>query len=105
MEIKFGKEYLSELYYKGHCVDKKRRFQPDIARRYQRCIDLMESVQTIESLYQYHSLNYKLLSGDKQGISSVRVSDQYRLEFTVTKIEAETIVTICNILELSNHYK
>lgn len=105
MEIKFDKEYLSELYYKGYCHDKKHRFQPDIARRYQRCIDLMESVQTIESLYKYNSLNYKILSGEKQGISSVRVSNQYRLEFTVNKVETEMIVTICNILELSNHYK
>ncbi len=105
MEIKFDKKYLSELYYTGKCSDKKRRYQPDIARRYQRCIDLMESVPALESLYQYNALKYKALEGDKKGISSVRVNDQYRIEFTVTKIETEEIVTICNILELSNHYK
>ena len=105
MEIKFDKEYLSELYYDGCCSDKKHRFQPDIARRYQRCIDLMESVPTIESLYQYHALNYEMLTGDRKGISSIRVNKQYRIEFTVTKVESETLVTICNILELSNHYK
>ncbi len=105
MEIKFDKKYLSELYYKGRCSDKKHRYQPDIARRYQRCIDLMESVPSIESLYQYHSLGYKILEGDKKGISSVRVNDQYRIEFTVTVIDVETLITICNILDLSNHYK
>ena len=105
MEIRFDKEYLSELYYTGKCSDRKHRYQPDIARRYQRCIDLMESVPTLEGLYQYHSLRYKTLEGDKKGISSVRVNDQYRIEFAVTTVETETIVTICNILELSNHYK
>jgi proteic killer suppression protein len=105
MEIRFDKEYLSELYYEGKCSEKKYRYQPDIARRYKRCIDLMESVPSIESLYQYHALNYKVLSGDKQGISSVRVNNQYRIEFTVAEAGAERVVTVCNILDLSNHYK
>ncbi len=105
MEIKFEKEYLSELYYNGKCSDKKHRFQPDIARRYKRTVDLMESVSGIEGLYQYHSLNYKVLAGDKKGISSVRVGDQYRIEFTAETKDMDTPVAICNILELSNHYK
>ena len=51
--------------------------------------------------------NYTLfLKGvDKAGISSIRVNDQYRIEFTVKQISSEAVVTICNILELSNHYK
>jgi proteic killer suppression protein len=105
MEIKFDKEYLSELYYTGKCSDKRHRYRPDIARRYQRCVDLMESVPSIEGLYQYNSLNYKVLGGDKKGVSSVRVNDTYRIEFTVEVQKTEMLVTICNILELSNHYK
>lgn len=105
MEIKFDKPYLEELYHKGRCSDKKHRYQPDVVKRYQRCINLMESVLSVESLFQYNALNYKVLTGEKAGISAVRVNDQYRIEFTTTKIESETVVTICNILELSNHYK
>lgn len=48
---------------------------------------------------------YETGKGDKAGISSIRVNDQYRIEFTVSEEENETIVYICNILELSNHYK
>ncbi|MDR1981630.1 MAG: type II toxin-antitoxin system RelE/ParE family toxin [Tannerellaceae bacterium] len=105
MEIKFDKEYLSEMYYKGQSSDKKHRFQPQIVRKYQRCIDLLEGATSIEILYQYNALNYEVLKGDKAGISSIRINDQYRIEFTVTKVETETVVTVCNILELSNHYK
>lgn len=65
MEIKFDKKYLSELHYNGCCSDKKHRYQPDIAKRYQRCINLMENVPMIESLYQYHALNYEILTDDK----------------------------------------
>ena len=60
---------------------------------------------TVEDLYRYHSLNYEKLVGDKSGIESVRVNDQYRIEFQTKRVEAEIVVTVCNILELSNHYK
>ena len=40
-----------------------------------------------------------------KGISSIRVNDQYRIEFTVSYQETETIIYICNILDLSNHYQ
>ena len=37
--------------------------------------------------------------------SSVRVNDQYRIEF-IEEIESDKkIATICNITDLSNHYK
>ena len=59
-----------------------------------------------EDIFPFRSLNYEVLSGDKKGISSIRVNSQYRIEFTVNKIEdKEPVLTICNILELSNHYK
>jgi Plasmid maintenance system killer protein len=105
MEIKFDKEYLAELYYKGQSNDKKHRFQPQIVKRYQRCIDLLEASTNVEALYQYKAMNYEVLKGNKAGISSIRVNDQYRIEFIVTTVEKETVITICNILELSNHYK
>ena len=60
---------------------------------------------SIEELFTIHSLNYEMLKGDKAGISSIRVNDQYRIEFTVSDQDSETIVYICNILELSSHYK
>jgi toxin HigB-1 len=50
------------------------------------------------------SLNYEVLKGDKAGISSIRVNNQYRIEFTVSDSGADPAVIICNILELSNHY-
>ena len=105
MEIVFEKKYLSELYYKGKTADKKYRFQPEVIKRYKLRIEALESATSIEDLFQINSLHYEVLKGDKKGISSIRVNDQYRIEFTLNKVESETIVTICNILELSNHYR
>lgn len=83
MDIKFDKEYLAELYYKGQSADKKHRFQPHIVRKFQRCIDLLEAATSVKTLYQYNSLNYETLKGDKMGISSIKVNNQYRIEFSI----------------------
>lgn len=64
----------------------------------------MINASSIEQLWQINSLNYKVLSGDKTGISSVRVNDKYRIEFTTHTTEEEPILSVCNIQELSNHY-
>ena len=63
-----------------------------------------------EDLYKYKSLNFEALAGDKNGLYSVRVNNQYRVEFSITQMNLneeilEANVTICNIIELSNHYK
>ena len=52
-----------------------------------------------------NSLNYERLEGNKEGLSSVRVNDQYRIEFEEEFEDGQTIATVCNITELSNHYK
>ncbi|MBO5854733.1 MAG: type II toxin-antitoxin system RelE/ParE family toxin, partial [Bacteroidales bacterium] len=99
------KEYLESLYTKGKSDDKKHRFQPEVIKLYKKRIDLLKRTKRIEELFLFNSLNYEVLKGDKNGVSSIRVNDKYRIEFVVSNQDAETIVYICNILELSNHYK
>ncbi|MCD8094017.1 MAG: type II toxin-antitoxin system RelE/ParE family toxin [Bacteroides sp.] len=106
MIVSFDKEYLKELYVMGKCSDKKHRFQPDVINRYKRCIDILIDSKNEEVLYRHNSLNYEVLVGDKKGLSSIRVTSKYRIEFTIrTVANAETVLSICNIIELSNHYK
>lgn len=104
MEVNFKEEYLKDLYHTGK-TDKKHRFQPQIIRKYIRVIDLMTAEDNVLGLYKYNSLNYEHLIGDKQGLSSVRINDQYRIEFEEDIKDGQTIASICNITELSNHYK
>ena len=105
MEIKFDKKYLLELYEIGTTTDKKYRFQPQIAKKYKKTISILKSVSCVEDLFLYHALQYEKLKGDKVGLESVRVNDQYRIEFRTTKVISGTVITICNIIELSNNYK
>lgn len=104
MKINFNETYLRDLYREGK-TDKKHRFQPQVIRKYIRVIDLMRELPDVLHLFQYNSLNYERLGGDKAGLSSVRVNNQYRVEFEEEIVEGETVATICNITELSNHYR
>lgn len=105
MYVTFQEKYLQDLYEQGRTDDKQHRFQPDIVRRYQRCIDYLLDAESTEALKRINSLNYEVLKGNKQGISSIRVNKKYRVEFTVRETCEEAIITVCNILDLSNHYK
>lgn len=102
MEILFEKDYLRELYYEGKTNDKQHRYQPQIVRKYIRVVNILDSVDKATDMFRYRALHYEKLVGDKAGLESVRVNDKYRIEFKTT---AEGGITICNIIELSNHYQ
>lgn len=106
MRIEFDKEYLWDLYDTGKCRDKNHRYQPNIVKLYIARVKLLASVDRIEDLFVFNSLNYEVLKGDKKGIASIRINDKYRLEFT-TRIdgEQEPVLTVCTIRDITNHYK
>ena len=45
------------------------------------------------------------MHGDKKGVSSVRINDQYRIVFNEILQGEQTIAEIVSIAELSNHYQ
>lgn len=105
MVVTFNKDYLEKLYTNGETGIKKLRFQPQIIRGYQKAVKYLIQAKRKEDLFPFKSLHFEALHGDKEGLFSVRANDQYRVEFSLIETEEEPVVTICNILELSNHYK
>ncbi len=106
MEIIFEKEYLKELYEEKKTRSKKHRFQPKVITKYIQTIDKLRAAKNTEELYPIKSLNYEKLKGEKQNLESVRVDSKYRIEFyTTVEGEEPECITICSIVELSNHYK
>lgn len=104
MIVVFEQIYLRELFETGATSDKKHRFQPDIVRRYQKRIEMLQAAPSAETLYKFNSLNFEALTGDKAGRYSIRVNQKYRIEFTLATDSDRPMITICNIVELSNHY-
>ena len=105
MIVTFNEDYLEKLYTKGETGVKKLRFQPQIVRGYQKGIKFLIQAKRKEDLFPFKSLHFEALHGDKEGRFSIRANDQYRIEFTLEETDDEPVVTICNIMELSNHYK
>ncbi len=104
MIVEFGKIYLRDLYVKGECKDKKHRYRYDVIKRYKRGIDYLKWASRKEDLFRINSLNFEALKGNKIGMFSIRVNEQYRIEFNMRETSDEPFLTICNIVELSNHY-
>jgi len=105
MLVTFEQEYLRELYEQGEAKDKKHRFQPQIVRKYTRVVDLMMEQENVMGLAKYGGLHYEKLHGDKEGLSSVKINDQYRIEFREIVKDNKTVAEVVSITELSNHYK
>lgn len=103
MVIEYNQEYLRELYEQGRCIDKKHRFQPQVIQKFQKRVDTLIAATKKEDLFAFRSLNFEALHGDKEGIFSIRVDLQYRLEFTIRE-EGEPAISICELQDLSNHY-
>lgn len=104
MIVAFEETYLKELYENGVTSDKKHRFQPSVVKRYKNCINYLKSAPRKEALFPIKSLHFEALKGNKRGRFSVKVNDQYRVEFTINENVDNPVLTICNIVELSNHY-
>jgi proteic killer suppression protein len=104
MLVTFNEDYLEDLYKKGSTKDKKHRYQPQVIRGYQKAIKYLIQAKRKEDLFPFQSLNFEALRGNKEGLFSVRANGQYRVEFTIEEKNGEPLVSICNVLELSNHY-
>lgn len=106
MNVEFEKEYLADLYEKGKTDDKKHRFQPQVVNGYLKCVKVLISASRMEDLYMFRALNYERLKGDKKGLSSLRINNQYRLEFReIASQSNQTIIEICSLVDITNHYK
>ena len=105
MIVTFEEDYLRELYEDGQASDKKHRFQPQIIKKYTRVVDLMMEEANVMGLTKDGGLHYEHLHGDKEGLSSVKINDQYRIEFREILEGDKTIAEMVNLTELSNHYK
>ncbi len=104
MIVEFKETYLKELYMYGSCKDKKHRYRNDVIKRYKRGIDYLKWASRKEDLFRINSLNFEALKGDKAGRFSIRANEKYRIEFTMLENTEQPILTVCNIVELSNHY-
>ena len=104
MEIVFQKDYLSDLYYTGKTKDKQHRFQPEVIRKYAKVVGILDAVSRMEDLYRFNALHFEALT-NTENYFSVRIDYHYRLVFWMEAKSGETVFTICNLEDITNHYQ
>ena len=102
MDVRFLKDYLSDLYYTGKTSDKQHRYQPEVVRKYVRVVGILDAVSRMEDLFRFNSLNFEAIGNDEY---SVRIDYHYRLIFQMDAKPGETVLTICKLEDITNHYK
>lgn len=68
-----------------------------VIRAAQRKIILLAQSPDERTLRNWKSLNYKKLSGDREGQRSIRVNDQYRIVFELIEDERPPAIRIVEI--------
>jgi toxin HigB-1 len=105
MEILFQNQILADLFEGKKVNDKRFKSNPTLVKQYVKTVNKLSAVSRIEDLYVLTSLNYEKLSGDREGQSSVRINDQFRLIFEEFLSDNEPFQVIMFALEeISNHY-
>lgn len=106
MEIVFDNAELSALYQGKKPIAKQYRSNPELVRQFLKTIGKLKALERIEQVYQFHSLNYEKLVGNRINQSSVRINKQYRLIFQEELDDSDPPrVILLRIEEISNHYK
>ena len=105
MIVVFEETYLQDLYEHGTTGEKKHRYQPQVIKGFQKGIKFLEKAKKPDDLRRINSLNFEPLKGDKEGKFSIRANDKYRIEFTISENLETPVLTVCRIIDLSNHYK
>lgn len=106
MEIKFQKEYLSDLYQGIVNPYKEYKSNPQLVKQYVKTINTLKGITTIEQLYQIKSLHYEKKIGNLNGVSAVYVNKQYRILFNEMATNPEDLkIDVLEIQDLSKHYE
>ena len=94
MRIEFADDALQRI-----CTDEAHRLGLPFAiiKAARRRLIQLEAAADERDLRNLKSLHYKKLQGDRSGRHSVRINDQYRVEFTISEGQRPPVITILEI--------
>ena len=75
-----------------------KRWEVEVIRAYRKKIQLIGAAMDDRDLRAIRSLHLEQLSGDREGTSSIRLNDQFRLVLTF-KTEGERVAVILEIVD------
>ena len=102
MLVSFTDSYY-ELLYTGGKYPGKPKFAPEVISLYRFRIAQIKNSSSTQELRKFKSLRFEKLEPKNapDPVYSIRVNDQYRLEFRIGNSEN---VEIINVIRMSDHY-
>jgi len=107
MKVRFKTKEL-EYYYITPLDNIKGKipFSKEIIKQYKKKVQVLLSVESVEDLKQFRSLNFEVLKGDRKGEYSIRLNLQYRLILTLeTEKNGDLRLEIVLLNEITKHYE
>jgi len=107
MKVKFSTKELEAFYSTPlENIKGKLSFSKDIVRQYKKKIQILISIESINDLKQFRSLNFEALKGNRKGEYSIRLNIQYRLIFKIEKEKnGDYVIELIILNEISKHYQ
>jgi proteic killer suppression protein len=102
MKVLFASRELAELYEESpDSISGKQRIPYEVLRQYHKKVNILQAITELKDLYDFRSLYFEALKGDRKGQYSIRLNKQYRLIFVINKNGELEIL----IIEISKHYE
>jgi toxin HigB-1 len=103
MVVQFKNVYLEQLYI-GEPQKGKPKFSSQVIDKFIKRVDSLKNLNNAEELFKFKSFGFERLKGNKKNFYSIRINDQYRIEFEIDN-EILKLAEIVTILDLSKHYE
>lgn len=107
MKVRFKNKELENYYIVPlNDLKGKQKFSKEVLKQYKKKIQILLSINSLNDLKQFRSLNFESLKGNRKGEYSLRLSIQYRLIFKIEQDNnGDFIIDIILITEISKHYE
>ena len=103
MVVQFNNVYLEQLYI-GEMPKGKPKYSSQVIEKFIKRVDSLKNLNNAEELFKLKSLGFERLKGGKKHLYSIRINDQYRIEFELDN-EVLKLAEIVTIEGLSKHYE
>jgi proteic killer suppression protein len=96
VRYRFSDKHLEALYTADKGAEK---YEPGVVKAFFRVMALIGSMPDIRDLYQFKSLRFEKLSGDRQGQHSLRLNNQWRLIILIETDDLGNQVVVIEIVD------
>lgn len=96
MVIEFGSETLKQLATDQHFTA---GFSEAVVSAFRKRIQIIEAATDERALYAMRSLRFEKLKGDREGQSSMRLNDRWRLIVRIVKQPTGKFVAVIEIVD------